>query len=74
MVGVPADPALADPGFAEAFRRVVGRVDARPVPVEPLFEAGDLLYDGPWVAERLAGLADVPRRRTPTTSCRSPAR
>ena len=57
MVGVPADPGLADPGFAEAFRRVVGRVAARPVPLEPLFEAGDLLYDGPWVAERLAGLA-----------------
>ena len=43
-------------------------------PVEPLFEAGDLLYTGPWVAERLAGLERVPRRRTPTTSCRSPAR
>ena len=57
VVGVPADPGLADAGFAEAFRRVVGRVDARPVPLEPLFEAGDLLYDGPWVAERLAGLA-----------------
>ena len=26
------------------------------VPVEPLVEAGDLLYTGPWVAERLAGL------------------
>ena len=57
-VGVPADPGLADPGFSEAFRRVVGRVDARPVPLEPLFEAGDLLYDGPWVAERLAGVAE----------------
>ena len=58
VVGVPADPGLADAGFAEAFRRVVGRVDARPVPLEPLFEAGDLLYDGPWVAERLAGVAE----------------
>jgi allophanate hydrolase len=57
-VGVPADPGLADPGYAEAFRRVVGRVDARPVPLEPLFEAGDLLYDGPWVAERLADVAE----------------
>ena len=26
------------------------------VPVGPLVEAGDLLYTGPWVAERLAGL------------------
>ena len=58
VVGVPASEALADPGFAEAYRRVVGRLDTRPVPMEPLFEAGDLLYDGPWVAERLAGLAD----------------
>ena len=49
-------------------------VDARPVPLDPLFEAGDLLYDGPWVAERLAGLGRLPRRRTPTTSCRSRAR
>jgi allophanate hydrolase len=55
-VGVPADPGLVDPGFAEAFGRLVERVDARPVPLEPLFEVGDLLYDGPWVAERLAGL------------------
>jgi allophanate hydrolase len=37
---------------------VVEPLDTRPVPLEPLFEAGDLLYDGPWVAERLAGLAD----------------
>jgi len=57
VVGVPVDARLADRGYAEAFRRVVERVDARPVPLEPLFEAGDLLYDGPWVAERLAGLA-----------------
>jgi allophanate hydrolase len=27
-------------------------------PVGPLWEAGDLLYGGPWVAERLAGLAE----------------
>ena len=73
VVGVPADPGLADPGFAEAFRRVVGRVDARPVPLEPLFEAGDLLYDGPWVAERLAGWPSS-SPRTLRTSCRSPAR
>jgi allophanate hydrolase len=29
------------------------------VPIDPLVEAGDLLYTGPWVAERLAGLEDV---------------
>jgi allophanate hydrolase len=57
-VGVPAADVLTDPGFADAFRRVVDGLDARHVPLEPLFEAGDLLYDGPWVAERLAELAD----------------
>jgi allophanate hydrolase len=58
VVGVPASDVLADPGCAEVYRRVVEPLDTRPVPLEPLFEAGDLLYDGPWVAERLAGLAD----------------
>jgi len=57
MVGVPVDAGLTDPGYAAAFERLVERVDGRPVPLEPLFEAGELLYDGPWVAERLAGLA-----------------
>jgi allophanate hydrolase len=27
-------------------------------PIAPLLEAGDLLYEGPWVAERLAGLEE----------------
>ncbi len=58
--------------MAAAFAAVAGRAAARAastvhVPVEPLVEAGDLLYTGPWVAERLAGLepflADAPRRR-----------
>ena len=59
VVGVPVDVGLRDQGFADAFRGVVDRLDAElvPVPLDPLIEAGDLLYDGPWVAERLAGLA-----------------
>ena len=61
-VGVPHADRLAgltDPGFAAAFRRVVDGVGAElvTIPLDPLVEAGDLLYDGPWVAERLAGLA-----------------
>ena len=61
-VGVPHADRLAgltDPGFAAAFRRVVDGVGAElvTIPLDPLIEAGDLLYDGPWVAERLAGLA-----------------
>jgi len=58
-VGVPRADQLADLGFAAAFRRVVDGVGAElvTIPLGPLSEAGDLLYDGPWVAERLAGLA-----------------
>ncbi|MDG4786962.1 allophanate hydrolase [Micromonospora sp. WMMD1102] len=33
------------------------------VGIGPLFEAGDLLYQGPWVAERLADLGDFLQRR-----------
>ncbi|MGZ8750861.1 MAG: allophanate hydrolase [Pseudonocardia sp.] len=67
---VPARPRLAladgldfagDTAMAAAFAAVADRAAARAastvhVPVEPLVEAGDLLYTGPWVAERLAGL------------------
>ncbi|MBA3905641.1 MAG: allophanate hydrolase, partial [Pseudonocardiales bacterium] len=59
-VGVPADAGLTDAGFADAFAGIVAGVAGQavlvPTPLEPLLEAGDLLYDGPWVAERLAGL------------------
>jgi allophanate hydrolase len=69
-VGVPDRPRLAvadgldfagDTAMADAFAGVTARAAARAagtvhVPVAPLVEAGDLLYTGPWVAERLAGL------------------
>jgi allophanate hydrolase len=57
-VAVPADGELeVDAGTAAVFAAVAGRcaVTAR-IPLGPLLEAGDLLYGGPWVAERLAGL------------------
>ncbi|WP_331461235.1 amidase family protein [Micromonospora tarapacensis] len=38
----------------QGLRGLVGRT--RPVPLQTFFEAGDLLYQGPWVAERLAAL------------------
>jgi allophanate hydrolase len=63
-LGVPRDADLdffGDLGqrdqFAAGRRRatdLVGR--AEPVDLGPLIHAGDLLYRGPWVAERLAGL------------------
>ena len=56
-----ASTSPATPRMAAAFAAVADRAAARAastvhVPVEPLVEAGDLLYTGPWVAERLAGL------------------
>ncbi|MGC5050821.1 allophanate hydrolase [Micromonospora sp. DT48] len=38
----------------QALRGLVGEVAS--VPLQTFFEAGELLYQGPWVAERLAGL------------------
>ena len=50
--------------FAAGRERVARRVaGCKPVDVGPLIEAGDLLYRGPWVAERLADLDDFLRDR-----------
>jgi allophanate hydrolase len=54
---------VGDEGMQAAFDDACGRADAvgRTVrtTIAPLLEAGDLLYRGPWVAERLAGLEPV---------------
>jgi allophanate hydrolase len=52
----------ADPGVTTAFERYAdaaahASASVVRVPLGPFLEAGDLLYKGPWVAERLAGLA-----------------
>jgi allophanate hydrolase len=58
-LGIPDGAALTlDDGQRAAFAagqdRVAGLVaSTAPVPMDPLYEAGDLLYRGPWVAERL---------------------
>jgi allophanate hydrolase len=57
------DAFAGDAAMAAAFAAVAQRVAARAgstitTTTGPLLEAGDLLYTGPWVAERLAGLAD----------------
>jgi allophanate hydrolase len=65
-LAVPDDADLdfeGDAAMAEAFFRSAGRAaraaaDVVRIRLEPLLEAGGLLYEGPWVAERLAGLAD----------------
>ena len=59
-VGIPSHPAFdGDAGYAEAFDGAVARLEAlghRAVPIDfaPLDAVGALLYDGPWLAERLA--------------------
>ena len=57
-VAVPVEGELeVDGGTAAVFAAVAGRCDVTAeVPLGPLLEAGDLLYGGPWVAERLADL------------------
>ena len=64
-LGVPAlrELDVLDPGQADRYTAAVdlaAGVVAELVPVEigPLLAAGDLLYTGPWVAERLADLGD----------------
>ncbi|WP_307873235.1 allophanate hydrolase [Paractinoplanes ovalisporus] len=55
-VGVPESlDFFSDAGQEKAFARFPG--DAT-VDIGPLLEAGDLLYRGPWVAERLADLGE----------------
>jgi allophanate hydrolase len=49
---------FGDAGQEKAFARFTGDF---PVDIGPLLEAGDLLYRGPWVAERLAVLGDFLR-------------
>ncbi|GAA1843733.1 hypothetical protein GCM10009836_23860 [Pseudonocardia ailaonensis] len=61
-LAVPAELDV-DPGVGARFAEVVDRAAARAdevvgVDVGPLREAGDLLYGGPWVAERLAVLEE----------------
>ena len=75
-VGVPALPELdAALGFDVAYRQALDQLRSwglTPVPVDmaPLFEVAQLLYDGPWVAERYAVvqtlIEDQPEALDPT--------
>ncbi|PZG00617.1 allophanate hydrolase [Micromonospora endophytica] len=50
--------------FAAGVQRLRGLVaGTRQVPLRAFIAAGDLLYQGPWVAERLTGLDDFLRTR-----------
>jgi allophanate hydrolase len=62
-IGVPRDLDLApcDEATLERFARAKADIEEGgttlvPVDMSPFFAAGQLLYDGPWIAERLSGL------------------
>lgn len=65
-IGVPPASvvaAVSTPEIAAAFARSRERLEALgaeliEIDMDPFFEAGDLLYDGAWVAERWSGLAE----------------
>ena len=65
VVGIPDDDVLArcDAPIAEMFdvqRKELAQlgVRLRPIDVGPFLEVGDLLYDGPWLAERDAAIGE----------------
>jgi allophanate hydrolase len=67
-IGVPREPTFyGDDAAAEAFSAVTGRLaeagyQLTGVDLDPFLAAGRLLYDGPWVAERLAAVGDFAER------------
>jgi allophanate hydrolase len=79
-VGVPAGASIgfADPAWGPAeFEGACARLEAIgcqvvPVDVRPFLAAGELLYDGPWVAERAAAVGafinDHPEEVHPVTA------
>ena len=68
-VGVPIDPVwTGDAGYAPCWTAALARLraaghEAVPVDFTLLREVAALLYDGPWVAERHAVIADLLARR-----------
>jgi allophanate hydrolase len=60
-LGVPRDPEFyGDDSAATAFAEVVSLIGGQPLALDiaDFLAAGRLLYQGPWVAERLAGVGD----------------
>ncbi|MFC4586180.1 allophanate hydrolase [Sphaerisporangium corydalis] len=67
-IGVPARPGFfGDDAAASAFAEVTERLSALghrvvPVDLDPFLAAGRLLYEGPWIAERLAAVGGFAAR------------
>ncbi len=70
VVGIPAPEQLHFFGNAEAealFHEAICRLESmgmktKPVNLQPFLDAARLLYEGPWVAERYAGIEDLIKR------------
>ncbi|WP_430420284.1 allophanate hydrolase [Methylibium petroleiphilum] len=64
-VGMPRDPVFSgDAGYAAAFEQALGELrrlghTAVPIDFAPLHRVADLLYAGPWVAERHAVVQEL---------------
>ena len=61
QVKVAASGDLCEPAVAAATNRAAELLGAEPVDITPFLDIARLLYDGPWVAERTAALADFLR-------------
>ncbi len=57
-VRVAAIGDLCTPDVAAGTARAAALLDAQPIDIAPFLEIARLLYDGPWVAERTAALAN----------------
>ena len=55
--------ALCDPQTAALYQRVSGLFTTETIDLTPYLALAKLLYDGPWVAERTAGLRDILTQR-----------
>jgi allophanate hydrolase len=66
VLGVPRESQLGldiDSGYREAWDRLLSRLESAgaqlvELDLTPFFAAGELLYHGPWLAERLSGVED----------------
>jgi len=51
--------ALCEPEVARLYRRATGLFVTQTIDLTPFLDIARLLYDGPWLAERAAGLRDI---------------
>ncbi len=52
------DP-LCEPEVTRLYRRAAGLFATQTIDLQPFLDMAQMLYDGPWLAERTAGLRDI---------------